>query len=102
MTAIKIITVVKLLPLILLVAVGLFNMKGGNMVMANFPSIEKLGAASLILFFAFTGGETALNISGEMKNPGRTGPLGLLIGVVGLFCFTVLSNWLPRGYWVLI
>jgi amino acid transporter len=41
------------------------------------------------LFFAFAGGETALNVSGEMKNPGRTAPLGLLFGIVGtivIFC----------------
>jgi amino acid transporter len=48
----------------------------------------------LILFFAFIGGETALNVSGEMKNPQRTAPLGLLIGTVSVlvfFCLIQLS-----------
>ena len=97
MIVIKIITVAKLLPLIILVAVGLFNIKTGNLAMGNFPSLEKLGAASLILFFAFTGGETALNISGEMKNPNRTGPLGLLIGVVGIVLFYCLIQLVAQG-----
>ena len=97
MTLIKFITVVKLLPLVLLIAVGLFSLKAGNLAMGNFPSIEKLGAASLILFFAFAGGENALNISGEMKNPSRTGPFGLLIGVVCIVLFYCLIQLVAQG-----
>jgi APA family basic amino acid/polyamine antiporter len=65
--------------------------------MGHFPPLEKIGAASLILFFAFTGGETALNISGEMKNPNRTGPLGLLIGVVCIVLFYSLIQLVAQG-----
>jgi APA family basic amino acid/polyamine antiporter len=97
MTAIKIITVAKLLPLLLLVTVGLFEIHGTNLAMGSFPSFEKLGAASLILFFAFSGGETALNISGEMKNPNRTGPFGLLLGVVCIVLFYSLIQLVAQG-----
>ncbi len=87
MTIIKAITFIKILPLVLLVIVGLFNLNTANLHWEGFPTFDKLGTASLILFFAFIGGETALNISGEMKNPSRTAPLGLLLGVVSIVVF---------------
>jgi amino acid transporter len=89
MVAIKIISLVKVLPLVLLVLVGLFHLQTSAFTWTGFPTVDKLGEASLILFFAFTGGETAMNLGGEMKNPSRTGPLGLLIGcgsIVLFFC----------------
>lgn len=80
-------TLIKVLPLLLLVLAGLLKLNFSNLQWGTFPSIDKLGAASLILFFAFNGGEMALNISGEMKNPNRTAPLGLLSGVVIIVVF---------------
>ena len=67
--------------------VGLLHINTDHLHWDGFPAFDKLGAASLILFFAFAGGETALNISGEMKNPNRTAPLGLLLGVIILVVF---------------
>ena len=90
MLIIKIITVIKILPLILILVAGLAQLNTANLSWQGFPSVDKLGAASLILFFAFAGGETALNISGEMKNPNRTAPLGLLLGVLFLVIFYAL------------
>lgn len=97
MTFIKIITVLKLVPLIILVVAGLFSIKAGNLTFGEFPSFKNIGVASLILFFAFSGGETALNISGEMKNPNGTGPLGLLIGVVSIVFFYSLIQLVAQG-----
>jgi amino acid transporter len=85
--AMKFITFIKVLPLILMVVVGLFHLNTSNLRWQGFPAIDQLGAASIILFFAFAGGETALNISGEMKNPNRTAPLGLLLGIVVVVAF---------------
>ncbi|MES1223513.1 MAG: APC family permease, partial [Bacteroidota bacterium] len=76
MVVVKTITLMKALPLLLLVIVGLFKLNTSNLKWEGFPAFDKLGAASIILFFAFIGGETALNVSGEMKNPKRTAPLG--------------------------
>ena len=90
MLIIKIITVIKILPLILILVAGLAQLNTANLSWQGFPSVDKLGAASLILFFAFAGGETALNISGEMKNPNRTAPLGLILGVIILVIFYAL------------
>ncbi len=87
MVVIKTITFIKALPLVLPVIIGLFKINIHNLHWEGFPGFDKLGAASLILFFAFAGGETAMNVSGEMKNPNRTAPLGLLLGVTTIVVF---------------
>jgi basic amino acid/polyamine antiporter, APA family len=89
-TTIKMVTLIKVLPLVLVVLVGLFRLKISNLAFDTLPSMDKLGEASLILFFAFTGGETALVTSGEMKNPNRTAPLGLLFGIIPIVLFYCL------------
>ncbi len=87
MKVVKAATLLKVLPLVLLVMVGLCNINTSNLHWQGFPVADKLGDACLLLFFAFIGGETTLNVSGEMKNPKRTAPLGLLIGVIMIVVF---------------
>ena len=95
--AVKLLTIIKTVPLVLVVLVGLFSLKTTNLAWQGFPTFDKLGEASLILFFAFTGGEMSLNISGEMKNPNRTGPLGLIIGIVSIVVFYCLIQIVAQG-----
>jgi amino acid transporter len=45
------------------------------------PTVANIGTASLLLFFAFLGLETPLSNGGEIKNPKRTVPLGVLFGI---------------------
>lgn len=89
MTIIKIVTLLKLVPVFLLLIVGFWKLNTANLTMTGLPSFKDLGAVSLILFFAFAGGKSALNVGGEMKNPSRTAPLGLLYGLLAtviIFC----------------
>ncbi|CAN5580620.1 APC family permease [soil metagenome] len=88
----KILTVLKLLPLILIVVVGLFNLNFSNLKWTGLPSTDDLGTASLLLFAAFVGGESAANFGGEMKDPRKTGPLGLLAGVAAVIVFYMLIH----------
>ncbi len=97
MKVVKTLTFIKIIPLIVIIIFGLFYLKIENLQWEKFPSFEKLGEASLILFFAFTGGEMALNISGEMKNPNRTAPFGLLIGVFTIVVFYCLIQLVSQG-----
>jgi APA family basic amino acid/polyamine antiporter len=97
MLTVKIFTVIKLLPLIAIVALGMFAVRKENLSWPALPALSKLGEASLILFFTFIGGETALNISDEMKNPGRTAPLGLMTGVTALIIFYCLIHVIAQG-----
>lgn len=88
----KILTVLKLLPLILIVVVGLSNLNFSNLKWTDLPSTDDLGTASLLLFAAFVGGESAATFGGEMKDPRKTGPLGLLAGVAAVIVFYMLIH----------
>lgn len=83
-------TVAKLLPLLLLIAVGVFAVQGPNLTWPGWPSIEKLGAGALLLFFAFGGIESALTPSGEIRDPARTVPRGIL-GAAGAIILLYLA-----------
>lgn len=86
----KALVVMKLAPLLLIVIVGLLGLHLSNLTWNELPDVNDLGAASLLLFAAFIGGESAASFGGEMKNPRRTGPLGLLVGVASVIGFYML------------
>ena len=82
-------TVLKLLPLVLLLVVGIPHIEWSHIVPTRVPDASTLGSGVLLLMFAFVGGEASLSASGELRQPSRTVPLGLLMGVatvVGLYC----------------
>jgi amino acid transporter len=74
-------TLIKLVPLLLLLVAGLFVIDFGNLAIPEWPSFAAIGSGSILLFYAFNGAESALNASGEIKNPSKTVPLGLLLGL---------------------
>ncbi|OOG70574.1 APC family permease [Algoriphagus sp. A40] len=82
MVFIKILTWTKVLSLLALVSIGLTQLDIANIVWKGFPELGKIGEASILLIFAFLGGEMALASGGEMKNPTRTGPIGYLVGII--------------------
>ena len=90
-------TMVKLVPLMLLLIVGLFTINYENLVITEWPPIENLGAAAVILFFAFGGAETPLNASGEIVNPRKTVPMGLLVGLTGILAIYVGLQTVAQG-----
>ncbi len=78
---VEFITFAKLLPLVLLILVGWTTVETNNLNVSGWPGWTNLGEASLILFFAYGGAEASLTVSGEIKNPGRTVPIGILWGI---------------------
>jgi amino acid transporter len=89
--------IAKLVPLVMLAVVGLFFISFENLVIVEWPTLQNFGAAALILFFAFSGAETALNSSGEISNPAKTIPRGLLLGVGGIFTLYVALQVVAQG-----
>lgn len=75
-------TVVKLLPLGLLVIIGLGHVKLANLAWTSAPAPADLGRASIVLLFAFAGIESAMVPSGEVREPARTVPRAVLISIV--------------------
>ncbi|MGZ8378171.1 MAG: APC family permease [Gemmatirosa sp.] len=78
------VTVAKLLPLLLLVALGVLAMQWRALAWTGWPTVRELGAASLVIFFAFMGAESALTPSGEIRDPARTVPRGMLGAALAL------------------
>ncbi|MEP7065224.1 MAG: amino acid permease [Gemmatimonadota bacterium] len=77
----ELITAAKLIPLGLLVVAGLFVLHPAYLKWDGAPPISDIGRASLLLMFAFTGVEGPLALSGELKNPARTVPRAVLLGL---------------------
>ncbi|MDA0680827.1 MAG: APC family permease [Proteobacteria bacterium] len=90
-------TLVKLVPLLLLIGAGLLVMDFNNLVIREWPSATSIGASTVLLFYAFNGAESALSTSGEIKNPARTVPLGLLFGLCGVLLLYVGLQTVSQG-----
>jgi amino acid transporter len=94
---IKLLVIVKILPLLLLVVLGLPKVSLTNISIESLPSFKQLGATSLILFFAFIGGETGLNVSGEVKNPNKNIPKSIFIGITTVLIIYILIQLVAQG-----
>ena len=90
-------TLAKLVPLLLLLAAGLFVINVEHLAIPEWPSAQAFGAGAIMLFFAFTGAEGALSASGEIKNPSKTVPMGILIGMGGLLVLYIGLQTVAQG-----
>jgi basic amino acid/polyamine antiporter, APA family len=77
---VQLLTIVKLLPICFIIIFGFSHIKASNLYWEHLPQLKTFSDASLILFYAFAGFETSLGVCGELKNPQRTVPLGILLG----------------------
>lgn len=104
----------KLIPLLLFAGIGLLYLSFANF-SNQFPfGFAGIGLAMSLGFFSFTGFESVVVPSAEVKNPGRNIPLSMLltVGIVTAvymfvsFAFTGMINWaglgLKVGDWVSI
>jgi APA family basic amino acid/polyamine antiporter len=88
--------VLKILAVAALVACGLFavaeprSLTGGPLL--DRPASSGLFAALTPVMFAYGGWQTASFVSGEMRDPRRDLPRGLLLGVCGVILLYVLVN----------
>jgi APA family basic amino acid/polyamine antiporter len=77
-------TVAKILPLLLLIAGGIFAIDPDNIAIRNPPDMGTLARSSILLIFAFAGIEAALVPGGEVKDPAQTVPRALFIAMVAI------------------
>jgi len=87
----------KLIPLLLLVVVGAGYVSMDNLRWTSTPTIGSLGAACLLLIFAFTGMETPVTNSGEIKNVKRTVPLGIFFGIGSVLILYMAIQLVTQG-----
>lgn len=90
-------TVVKILPLFAIIIFGFSHVQLSNIKIEHLPSVKTFGDTALILFFVFAGFETSLNASGEIKDPRRTVPRGILLGGIVVLLILILIQTVVQG-----
>lgn len=94
------VTVAKLVPLILFVAIGIFFIKGSHFT-PLFPGGSyhsgSFGVAALTLFYAFTGFEGMVVAASDMKNPKKNLPRALIVTVLVVAAFYILIQTVTIG-----
>ena len=80
--AITLLASAKLLPLVVLTVTGMLLLKGGAAPdWTHVPSWEALGTSMVLVVFAYSGMETALIPTGEVKDPSRSVPRATMLAV---------------------
>ena len=77
---VEIMTLTKLLPIVLLMAAGLFWVRPEHLAI-EWAAPADIGRASITLIFAFVGIEVALAPSGEIREPSRTVPRAVFLAL---------------------
>jgi APA family basic amino acid/polyamine antiporter len=85
----------KLAAIGMLIVVGLFSVHAAaaSPLPADTGGATGLATAMVPVLFAYGGWQTASFVSGEMRNPRRDLPRGLLIGVVGVIALYLAVTW---------
>jgi APA family basic amino acid/polyamine antiporter len=90
MLAIFALTILKLVPLVLLVFLGISQTNPEIFTGAEIPQLDSLGETMLIVFYAFVGFESAVIPAGEARNPRRDIPLALVRTILAITVFYFL------------
>lgn len=94
---VKMITILKIAPLLLIIFLGFKNVSLPNLQWESVPSLKAIGETSLILFFAFQGAEVGLSVSGEVKNPKKTIPQAIRLGILAILIVYILIQIISQG-----
>ncbi|MDB2330826.1 APC family permease [Alteromonas sp.] len=97
MRALDTISALKLLPFVLLIGAGYWQL---DFTMASVdtavPALDTISAGALLTLYAFIGFETVVVTSGETNSPKKTIPRALMFTVSGIALFYFCVQWL---YW---
>jgi len=90
-------TIGKLIPLLVLVLIGLFFIRPENFTFGEAPNYSSFSSAVLLLIYAFVGFEVAVIPAGEVKDPQKSYPFALLIGLCVVTVIYVLVQVVSIG-----
>ncbi|WP_291785179.1 APC family permease [Cecembia sp.] len=93
----NILTVAKLFPLAVFIVVGLFFIDYDLIEPGPMPSWEDFSASALLLIFAFGGFEAGLVNSGEIVNPRKNLPFGLITAAAIIAGFYIMIQVVSIG-----
>ena len=88
--AINVLTAAKLIPLFLFIGAGLFFVQWDKFSDVSFPPVKPLFETLLLAMFVFSGFEIVAVPGGEILNPQKNVPRGLLVGTI----FTIIVYFL--------
>jgi amino acid transporter len=94
---VKINTVAKLTPILLLIFFSWKDVSFSNLYWETAPSFNQFGQACLILFFAFQGGDAGLTVGGEIKDPQKTVPKAIFFGILFVLILYVFIQTVAQG-----
>jgi APA family basic amino acid/polyamine antiporter len=97
MRAVGAVTLIKLVPLIIFIVVGIFFIRPEAIAWPGWPGNKRLGESVLLLIFAFMGIETALVPSGEIKAPARTVPRAIFTALALTTFLYVMIQLVAQG-----
>lgn len=95
--AVKVITIIKLLPLLGIIIFGFAKIDTANLTWDHIPPVKTIADTTLVLFFAFAGFETSLGVGGEIRKPKRTVPLSICIGGIVILVIYLLLQTVAQG-----
>ena len=90
-------TVAKIVPLIAFVVLGLSQVRAENLALGAFPPLSRLGESGLLLMFAFFGMESALQVSGEVRDGARAVPRAIALAVTGVAVLYIAVQLVAQG-----
>jgi len=90
-------TIAKLFPLLLLIVTGVFLIDAKTLAIATAPSAGDVTRASIVLIFAFSGVESALVPSGEVKDPARTVPRAVFVAMIAITLLYIAIQFVAQG-----
>lgn len=85
----NVVTIAKLAPLLVFVALGLPIVVGARFDFSVHPANHEFSGAVLLLAFAFVGWESALVAQGEVRDPRRDTPFALVLGLSAVTLFYI-------------
>ncbi|MBT6330814.1 MAG: amino acid permease [Kordiimonadaceae bacterium] len=84
MKAISLFSLMKAIPILVLILIGLPYVSPAGILPGDFPVIDDMGTLVLLILYAFVGFECVLFTSGETKEPKKTLPRALFTTVVAI------------------
>src|SRR5829696_3203577 len=86
----NVLTVSKLIPLAIFILIGMFSINQNLFAVKEVPAFSSFSQAVLLLVFAFGGFESVMVNTGEIRNPNKTIPFGLLMATFIVAVFYIL------------
>jgi amino acid transporter len=94
---IEAVTIAKLLPLIAFVLIGAAYIRPEHLVWSATPGISSVLGTAGIVIFAFSGIESALTPSGEVRSPSRTVPRAAFLALGAATALYLAIQWVALG-----